>query len=188
MKKKALALASLAAVMTLTACGPLDSLVEDEKAKETKQTQDVDKKSEDKKSEDKKVSKEEKGKSGKDIEAKEVIYDKDGVTITFLGAEFVEDSFGDEMNFLFDVENTLTRNIEVQAENVSVDGRMVNEMNVTMSDSIAAGKVGTATLSFGDYDGKGLPEFNETLELNLQLFDWDDWDFEVEVPVKVNLK
>lgn len=177
--KKLFLTASLAAVVALSACTaetPKDEAEKEDKVSEvSKETGKVDKKT------DKKDNK-------KEIKKEEVVYDQDGIKVTYLGYKFKEDEFfGDSMEFKFDVKNDLERAVEVQAENVSADGRMINDMNISMSDSIAAGKIGTATLTIDDYED-GLPEEFDELELTLNIFDWEDYDFDIEVPVKVKTK
>lgn len=127
-------------------------------------------------------------KADKEVKKEVVVYDEAGLKITYIGSKFKEDGlFGDTIEYKFDVKNDLERDVEVQAENISADGRMIDDMNYSMSTSIAAGKIGTATLTLEDYEGT-LPEEINELELTLNVFDWDDYDFEKEIPVKIQTK
>ena len=67
--------------------------------------------------------KELKGDSGES----EVIADDEMFYIEFVEVREKENFMGDGYEFVFEVENKTDLNIEVQARNVSIDGRMVDE-------------------------------------------------------------
>lgn len=174
MKKSLVFIMSLFVIMVLAACGSTSNEVESEVEKDEKKTEEV-------------AEKETKEKSNESVS--EVIYDDNNIVITYLGIEKESDSiFGDSIKIKFDVENNNDRNIVIQSENLSADGRMVNESLVTMSEEIAAGKVGAATLNIIELGDEELPSMEEEIELTLRVFDWDDLDFRIDVPVKINLK
>ena len=100
--------------------------------------------------------------------------------------EYIEDDiFGDAIEITFEVENKRDDTIEVQAREVSADGKMVDESMQSMSQEIAGGKVADAVLTIQSLEGKELPSMEENFEMLLHVFSWDDMDFEEGHGVKV---
>lgn len=122
------------------------------------------------------------------VNKEEVIYDKDGIKVIYLGHKSKEDKFfGKLIDFKFDVRNDLNRDLDILADNVSADGRMINKMNYSMYGSIVSGKIGTATFTLNNHNGE-LPENIDELEFNLNIIDEDDYEFYIIIPVKIQTK
>src|SRR5699024_11467173 len=77
--------------------------------------------------------------------------------------------------------------IVVQAREVSADGKMIDDMMISMSQEISGGKMADAVLEIENYDGD-LPEIEEDIEMILHIFSWDDHDFEGDVDVKIEFE
>lgn len=88
----------------------------------------------------------------------------------------------------FDIENKLDKTIAVQAREVSINGRMVDEGLLTMSTDISAHKTAAAKLEIQDYSSGELPELTGDLEMDLYIIDWENPEFEHIVPVKITIK
>lgn len=116
----------------------------------------------------------------------QVIVDNDNVKATLVKIVKKEDSiWGRSVEVVFDVQNKRQESIEVQARSVSVDGRMVDETLLVMSQEVAPGKSATAKLKIEELDGYEFPEFKENLEMTLHIFSWDNMDYQENHPVKV---
>lgn len=101
----------------------------------------------------------------------------------------VDTTYNDEKIVVsFDVENKRDKLMAVQARQVSINDRMVDESLLSMSTEIAPKKSAIAKLNMQSYNDEPLPELTGNLELTLHIIDWDDYDFEHEVPVKISLK
>lgn len=124
------------------------------------------------------------------VEYNQEITDDENVKITLMSIEHILDKEFDEEKYVisFDVTNKRDKTIAVQAREVSINDRMVDESLITMSTEISAGKSATAKLEIQDYSGGELPELTGNLELLLHTIDWDDYDYEHQVPVKITLK
>lgn len=122
-------------------------------------------------------------------ELNQEIANTDNVKITLLGVEKVIDKEWDEEKFLvtFEVENKRQDTIVAQAREVSADGKMIDESMLTMSTEISGGKKADAVLSIQNYDGD-LPALEENLEMILNIFSWDDYDFSEDHKVTIDLK
>lgn len=112
------------------------------------------------------------------------------IKVTLVSIDRVFDSFFSEEKYVisFDVTNKRADSIEVQARSVSINDRMVDEQLLTMSTNVAGGKSTIAKLEIEDYSGGELPEMIGNLELTLRTFDWEDFDYEYEIPVLVTIK
>lgn len=123
-------------------------------------------------------------------EFNEVIADNENFKATLLNIEYVYDDMWDEekIEVRFDVENKREDSIEAQARSVSLNGRMVDEGLLTMSQEIAPGKVAEAVLEIQDYEGNELPALEGDFEMSLYIFSWDDFEYEEEVPVNVSFE
>lgn len=116
------------------------------------------------------------------------IADTENIKATLISVEKKEDDvFGDTIEVMFEVENKRDDTIEIQAREVSADGKMVDEGMLSMSQEISGGKKADATLTIQNYDdGKEIPELKENLEMILYAFSWDNMDFEEEHNVKID--
>lgn len=114
------------------------------------------------------------------------IVDNENVKAVLKSIEYIEDDiFGDAIEITFEVENKRDDTIEVQAREVSADGKMVDEAMQSMSQEVAGGKVADAVLTIQSLEGKELPSMEENFEMLLHVFSWDDMDFEEGHEVKV---
>lgn len=122
-------------------------------------------------------------------EINKVIVDNENITATLLSVEKIVDKDWDEEKVVvaFDIENKRPFTIEVQAREVSADGKMIDDMMLSMSTEISSGKRADAVLTIQNYDGD-LPVIEENIEMFLHVFSWDDFDFEEQHPVLVEFK
>ena len=122
-------------------------------------------------------------------EFNEVIADTDNVKATLIGIEKVVDKTWDEEKYVvtFEVENKREDTIEVQAREVSADGKMIDDSMLMMSTEISGGKRADAELIIQNYDGD-LPIIEENLEMILHIFSWDDYDFSEDHNVTIEMK
>lgn len=111
------------------------------------------------------------------------------IQATLVDIKKVEDEiFGNSIEVKFEVVNKTDKTIEVQARQVSADGKMVDESALSMSQEIAPGKSADAVLTIMEFEGTALPKMEENFEMVLHVFSWDDMDFEKNYPVKVEFK
>lgn len=123
------------------------------------------------------------------IELNQLIVDNENIKATLARIERKSDSiFGDSIEVVFEVENKREDTITVQAREVSVDNKMVDESMIVMSQDISGGKMADAVLTIQDFEGKGLPSMEENFEMLLHVFSWDDMDFQEDHEVKVSFK
>lgn len=117
------------------------------------------------------------------------IADSENIKATLISAETIIDKEWDEekIEIMFEVENKRQDTIEVQAREVSADGKMIDDTMLSMSQEIAPGKKADAILTIQNYEGD-LPEIAENLEMILHVFSWDDMDYEEEHQVKIDFK
>lgn len=119
-------------------------------------------------------------------EINEVIVDNENVKVTLVKIVKKSDEvWGNSVDVVFDVTNKRSDSIEVQARNVSVDDRMVDETLLTMSQEVAAGKSATATLTVNEFEGYEFPKFEKNFEMVLYIFSWDNADYSEEHPVSI---
>ena len=93
--------------------------------------------------------------------------------------------WGNSCEVIFDVENKRIESIEVQARSVSADGRMIDDMLLSMSQEVALGKSAYATLKISEFDGYEFLGLNSDFEMTLHIFSWDNYDYTEDHPVKV---
>lgn len=123
-------------------------------------------------------SNEDSGKSSEDTEEvvelpnieSQVIYDSDGVKITAKDIEY-GGWLGPEMSMLF--ENSMDKDIMVQAEYVAINGIMVDPM---LSCDVASGKKANDTMTFSldDLESYGIRGIQE-IEIVLNIIDADSY-------------
>ncbi|KKB34916.1 hypothetical protein [Bacillus thermotolerans] len=117
------------------------------------------------------------------------ITDNKNVKATLVSIEKIVDPEWNEerVEVKFAVENKRKETIEVQAREVSTDGKMVDAGMLTMSQEVSPGKRADAILTIQNYDGD-LPSMKDNLEMKLHIFSWDNMDYTEEHHVKINLK
>lgn len=127
------------------------------------------------------------------VDYNQEITDDENVKISLMNIEHIVDKEYDEERYIisFDVTNKRDKTMTVQAREVSIDDRMVDESLLMMSTDISSGKTANAKLVIESYSDEKLPEMVGNLELILHAFNSDydsDDEFRHEVPVKITLK
>lgn len=117
-----------------------------------------------------------------------VLVDSDTAKVTLQNITKVVDSMFDEEYYKIkvEIENKYENTLEVQTREFSIDGKMADDM-VIFSETVSSGKKSDATIKIQNYDGD-LPEMKEELEFILTFIDMDDWEFEEDHDVKIELK
>lgn len=124
--------------------------------------------------------------SNDENEINQLIVDNENVKATLVKiVKKSDDIWGNTIEVVFDVENKRSDTIEVQANTVSADGRMVDETLLSMSQEVAPGKAATATLTINEFEGYEFPTLESDFEMTLHIFSWDDYDYTEDHPVKV---
>lgn len=98
-----------------------------------------------------------------------------------------DDIWGNSIKIKFELENKSEQTVEVQAREVSIDGKMVNESTSSMSQEISAGKTADGTLTINEFEDIELPKLEEELEMILHVFSWDDMDYRHDYPLKISI-
>ncbi|MGD6830694.1 hypothetical protein ACQCT5_00935 [Sutcliffiella halmapala] len=122
-------------------------------------------------------------------EFNKVIVDNESIKATLISVEKIVDPAWDEekIDVTFEVENKREDTIEVQAREVSADGKMINDNFLFMSTEVSGGKLADAVLTIQNYEGD-LPKIEENIEMLLNVFSWDDMEFEEQHPVLIEFK
>ena len=115
------------------------------------------------------------------------VVDTDVAKITLVDIQTVfNDGFDTDTHIVnFDIENKSDKDLVVQTDKVSADGKMVTDM-VTFSVDVAAGKKADGKLEIINFDGD-LPELEEELEMVLLVMDDESYDRLIEQDVKIDL-
>ncbi|SIT73913.1 hypothetical protein [Edaphobacillus lindanitolerans] len=185
MNKWLMALILGCATITLAACGSGDSDASTDKDGQAQQAEE---------SGDaagaKNDSKEEaKGDDTFSKEYNEVIADNENIKATLRKAEHIIDKEWDEEKFVvtFEVENKREDTLEFQANEVSADGKMIDDSMLSMSQEVSGGKRADAVLTIENYEGD-LPSLEDNIEMLLHIFSWDDMDYSEDHAVTIDLK
>lgn len=119
-------------------------------------------------------------------EINQLIVDDENIKATLVSVvEKNDDIWGKSIEVTFEVENKTDKTIEIQADEVSADNKMVDDMLYTMSTEVSPGKLADCILKIEEYEGYTFPKLEENLEMKLKVFSWDDYDFELKYPVNV---
>lgn len=83
------------------------------------------------------------------------IVDNDSVTVDLISVERIVDKDWDEERIEVTFEDEIKRDdtIEVQAREVSVDGKKIDEMMLSMSTEVASDELADAVFRIENYDG-----------------------------------
>lgn len=174
MKRLTILLLSLFVVLGLAACGetedkPIDSVETSDDSNDSKD-----------------VAKAE-TEGAEDTSYDEVLLDDDVALVTLKGIETVRDDvFGDEHKIKLLIENKSDKTIIVQADQVSIDGFMVDDM-VFFSETVAGEKKANGNLDIIALDEE-LPDLNENLEFILVVIDEESFERISETDISVNIK
>lgn len=168
--RKYLSILFVALLLTLAACG------DDVEKKSVSSVESSDK------NEEASDEQEESQEESKDFN--EVIVDNDNLKVTLISVAKVEDKEWDEERYEvnFEIINKRDDTIEVQAHEVSADGKMIDDL-VAFSETVSGGKEADAIMVIENYDGD-LPEIKEDLEFVLDVFSYDE-DYEEQQDVKI---
>jgi len=124
-------------------------------------------------------------------EYNKVLVDNENLRAELLSIEYMYDDIFDQevIEVTFDIKNKQDFPIEVQARSVSINDRMVegDDILVAMSQEVGPGKSAYAVLSIQNFGDKGRLKLEGNFEMTLHIFNWDDWDYSVEIPVSVPL-
>lgn len=121
------------------------------------------------------------------------ITDDENVKISLINIEHIVDKEYNEEKYIisFDVTNKRDKTMTIQAGEVSINDRMVDESLLTMSTDVSSGKTANAKLVIESYSEEELPEMVGNLELILHTFNSDydsDDEYQHDVPVNIALK
>lgn len=186
--KKNLLLTLFASAMILGACG--SESTESETTTDTEETETAADTTEDTTTETEETEEtEEEASEETMIEYNQELETDDKFTATLQTIEHIVDEEWDEEKYeiTFDVTNNSEESLEFQARSVSINGRMVDESLLMMSQEVAPGNSAYAVLTIQDYEGGELPELTGNFEMGLYAFSWDNTDYEYEAPVSVSL-
>ncbi|HLR79996.1 MAG TPA: hypothetical protein VK119_05390 [Bacillota bacterium] len=144
-------------------------------------------------SEDEKDKKDEKSEEdeGEAEEFNEEVIDTKQFKAKLIRAERVSDEFqkGERIEVTFEVENKRKDTVTVRGEEVSVDGKMVDDMMVYMMQDVSGGKKADIVLTIDDNYGKEkLPEMEENLEFILKVYSKENIESLDEHVVKIDFK
>ena len=73
---------------------------------------------------------------------------------------------------------TNSTSMTVRAEEVRVDGKELDKTTVIMSEDIPAGETAEAVLTILEFEDHPLPAMQRSIEMILNVYSWEDWDFE----------
>lgn len=119
----------------------------------------------------------------------QVVVDNEQYKATLLNiVKKSDDTWGNEINVTFEIENKTDLLITAQANNVSADGYMVDETILSMSQDVAAGKKAKAVLTISEFEGYDFPELKNDFEMVLNVFNGDTFDTLGEHDVKVSVQ
>lgn len=177
MKKLMLLLVAILLAGVLVACGDSDSGSEAKTDTDTNQESNED-------------TLETEDEDAEVYEFNQEIADNDNFKATLVSIERVIDEDWDEekIEVTFEVENKRDDTVEFQAREVSINDKMVDESLQSMSTEVAGGKSADAVLTIEDYEGGNLPELEGDFEMLLNVFSWDDMDYDEEAEVNVTFE
>lgn len=86
--------------------------------------------------------------------------------------------YGNSIDIRFQVTNKFNKPLTVRAEEVKVDGKKLDKKTVIMSQDIPAGETSEAVLTILEFEDHPLPAMQRSIEMTLNVYSWEDWDFE----------
>lgn len=181
-----IALFSIILIFMIAGCSSLNS-----SKKETVEGQVVKSDSAEEENEENKENEQEEESKAESQEINQLIADDENIKISLLKiVRRSGDTRRDEgIDIIFEIENKLDRNINLSAESVSSDGKMVDRGIYSMYQDITANKMADVELNIMKIDDKELPALEEDLELTIFAYDPDDYEFEeLQYPVKISFE
>lgn len=117
-----------------------------------------------------------------------LVADNKQVKITLVDIKSVHHQvYGDSIDVRFVVTNKDKKTLTVRAEEIRADGKKLDKSTVIMSTDIPAGETGEAILTIMEYEDHRLPAMERSFEMVLNIFSWEDLDFEQNHKFLVNL-
>ncbi len=108
------------------------------------------------------------------IEFNTEIADTKNVKATLKSFENIYDEItGEYKEVTFDVENRSAHTIEIQAYNIHVDGKRINQGSGILSQELKSGQKEKCVLTLQSYTSSELPSIKEKIKLELHVFSWD---------------
>lgn len=103
-------------------------------------------------------------------EVDKVIVDDKNVKVKLTDVEYVKDDFAEQEYYEvnLDIKNERDEAIEVQAENIAIDGTMMDES--LFSETVTSGNHSESAMGIDGSDGN-LPDMDDNLEFTLDIFD-----------------
>ena len=102
-------------------------------------------------------------------EFNQVIEDNDNYIFTLVDAKKTDEDDIRSMKITFDFENKLDHNVTLTANNLSMDGKMVDFLTYFFYEEVAAGKTATISLDVHEFDDYEYPVFNEDFEVEISI-------------------
>lgn len=116
------------------------------------------------------------------------IVNDDEFAIQLQNVERIEDVkfVDDQIKVNFQVKNKLDDTIALRAEEVSIDGKMVEPSQTRMNTEVGSGKKADSTLTITNNDGD-LPELKEEIEVLLNITNQNNYADQEELYVHIDL-
>lgn len=117
------------------------------------------------------------------------IIDNKNVKATLIDIKNMQhDVYGNAIEVRFQVVNKdKKKTLTVRAKDVSVDGEKLDDSTVIMSTDIPKGETGEAILTIMEFEDIQLPAMEKSFEMVLNVFSWDDLDFDQNHKFNVEL-
>ncbi|HCX65640.1 MAG TPA: hypothetical protein DHN33_10580 [Eubacteriaceae bacterium] len=123
---------------------------------------------------------------GKVQKIEHVIVDDEDIYAQLIEIRQVQDDiWGNSIELAFALENKTDQTLEFQARELSADDKMIDDATVVFSEEVAGGKKADGVLEIMEFEDTSLPKMEENIEFILHVFSWDDYDYEMDYPVKV---
>ena len=120
----------------------------------------------------------------KEEQISQVLYDEDGLKITFTGM-YIDELWGD-LQVKLAIENNMDRGITIQTRDESIHGYMIE--GIFSADIMPGKKINDkVTYTESDLKENGIDEV-ETIDMTLRVTDEETWDEIKEIPVTLNFK
>lgn len=128
------------------------------------------------------------------IELNENVIDDGSIKADLVSVEkYVDDNWGETIEVTFDITNNTDKTVTVQAREVSVNDRMVDDSIYRMNEDVSAGKSAYVELVIRDTSGKTeLPEITGNFDMILHVYSYDDetndtlFESDYQVSTKLN--
>jgi len=136
------------------------------------------------------------GETGEQVEMQEeqnkvdkleyIIADDEEIYAELVEIRYLEDEiWGNSIELSFALENKTDQTLEFQTRELSADDKMIDDATVVFSEEVAGGKKADGVLEIMEFEDTSLPKMEENIEFILHVFSWDDYDYEMDYPVKV---